>query len=82
MYGIAVYFVPLFTLIYNYTFIVRSVADHEKQLREQAKKMNVSSLRANSDQNKQSAECRLAKVRIHMSLKKSLIKIPNKNLNQ
>jgi len=62
MYGIAVYFMPLFTLIYNYTFIVRSVADHEQQLREQAKKMNVSSLRANSDQQKQSAECRLAKI--------------------
>ncbi|GFT83742.1 ocellar opsin [Nephila pilipes] len=62
IYGLFVYFVPLITLIYNYTFIVRSVANHEKELREQAKKMNVSSLRANSDQQKQSAECRLAKV--------------------
>ncbi|KFM77102.1 Ocellar opsin, partial [Stegodyphus mimosarum] len=61
-YALAVYFMPLFTLIYNYTFIVRSVAEHEEQLREQAKKMNVSSLRANSDQQKQSAECRLAKI--------------------
>nr|XP_042913270.1 ocellar opsin-like [Parasteatoda tepidariorum] len=61
-YGLAVYFTPLLTLIYNYTFIVRSVSNHEKQLREQAKKMNVSSLRANADQQKQSAECRLAKI--------------------
>lgn len=62
IYGCAVYFTPLFTLIYNYTFIVQSVATHEKTLREQARKMNVSSLRANADQQKQSAECRLAKV--------------------
>jgi len=62
IYGIAVYFVPLLTLIYNYTFIVKSVSNHETQLREQAKKMNVSSLRANSDQQKQSAEMRLAKI--------------------
>ncbi|MCF6794485.1 7 transmembrane receptor, partial [Corynebacterium pseudokroppenstedtii] len=39
MYGVAVYFAPLATLIYNYTFIVKSVANHEQQLREQAKKM-------------------------------------------
>ncbi|GFY51269.1 ocellar opsin [Trichonephila inaurata madagascariensis] len=62
IYALFVYFTPLLTLIYNYTFIVRSVANHEKELREQAKKMNVSSLRANSDQQKQSAECRLAKI--------------------
>lgn len=62
IYGCAVYFTPLFTLIYNYTFIVQSVATHEKTLREQARKMNVSSLRANADQQKQSAECRLAKI--------------------
>ncbi|XP_054710810.1 ocellar opsin-like [Uloborus diversus] len=62
VYALFVYFVPLFTLIYNYTFIVRAVSNHEKQLREQAKKMNVTSLRANSEQQKQSAENRLAKI--------------------
>lgn len=62
VYGCAVYFMPLFTLIYNYSFIVRSVAEHEEALREQARKMNVSSLRANAVQQKQSAENRLAKV--------------------
>ncbi|XP_076356139.1 lateral eye opsin [Tachypleus tridentatus] len=64
LYGIAVYFLPLITMIYCYFFIVHAVADHEKQLREQAKKMNVASLRANADQQKQSAECRLAKVAV------------------
>lgn len=64
IYGLAVYFVPLLTLIYNYTFIVRAVSIHEENLRNQARKMNVSSLRANVDQQKQSAECRLAKVKL------------------
>lgn len=62
MYGIAVYFMPLFTIIYSYFFIVKAVSDHEKQLREQAKRMNVASLRANTDQQKTSAEIRLAKI--------------------
>lgn len=63
IYGLAVYFAPLLSLIYNYTFIVRAVSIHEENLRDQARKMNVSSLRANADQQKQSAECRLAKVK-------------------
>ncbi|XP_023233036.1 ocellar opsin-like [Centruroides sculpturatus] len=62
IYGCAVYMTPLITMIYSYFFIVRAVAQHEKTLREQAKKMNVASLRANTDQQKQSAECRLAKI--------------------
>nr|CCO61973.1 rhodopsin 1 [Cupiennius salei] len=61
-YAVAVYFVPLCTMIYCYTFIVMQVASHEKQLRDQAKKMNIASLRANSDNQKTSAEIRLAKV--------------------
>jgi r-opsin len=61
-YAIFVYFVPLSIMIYCYTFIVMQVASHEKQLREQAKKMNIASLRANSDNQKTSAEFRLAKV--------------------
>jgi r-opsin len=35
---------------------------HEKSLRDQAKKMNVASLRANEDASKQAAEIRIAKV--------------------
>ncbi|RWS24862.1 ocellar opsin-like protein [Leptotrombidium deliense] len=62
VYGIFVYFVPLFIMIYSYFFIVKAVASHERTLREQAKKMNVASLRANADSNKESAEIRLAKV--------------------
>lgn len=62
VYGIFVYFVPLFIIAYSYFFIVRSVANHERTLREQAKKMNVASLRANVDTNASSAEMRLAKV--------------------
>ena len=38
------------------------VAAHERSLREQAKKMNIKSLRSNEDNKKASAEFRLAKV--------------------
>ncbi|XP_034508840.1 lateral eye opsin-like [Ailuropoda melanoleuca] len=61
-YAIFVYFVPLFIIIYCYAFIVMQVAAHEKSLREQAKKMNIKSLRSNEDNKKASAEFRLAKV--------------------
>ncbi|XP_043789123.1 rhodopsin, long-wavelength [Apis laboriosa] len=60
-YGIWVYFVPLFLIIYSYWFIIKAVAAHEKNMREQAKKMNVASLRSSENQNT-SAECKLAKV--------------------
>ncbi|XP_076311668.1 lateral eye opsin-like isoform X2 [Tachypleus tridentatus] len=40
----------------------RAVADHERSLREQAKKMNATSLRANADQQDTRAEIRLAKI--------------------
>jgi r-opsin len=60
-YGIFVYFLPLFTIIYSYFFILQAVAAHEKNMREQAKKMNVASLRSTENVN-QSAECKLAKV--------------------
>lgn len=62
VYAVAVYFIPLLTMIYSYTIIVKKVASHEKQLRAQAKKMNIASLRANADNQKASAEFRLAKV--------------------
>nr|ABY84497.1 long wavelength-sensitive opsin [Danaus gilippus] len=60
-YSIACYFAPLFLIIYSYFFIIQAVAAHEKAMREQAKKMNVASLRS-SDQANTSAECKLAKV--------------------
>ncbi|GFG37536.1 hypothetical protein Cfor_09588 [Coptotermes formosanus] len=61
VYSVWVYFLPLFIIIYSYWFIVKAVAAHEKQMREQAKKMNVASLRS-ADQANTSAECKLAKV--------------------
>ncbi|XP_026677022.1 rhodopsin-like, partial [Diaphorina citri] len=60
-YGFFVYFVPLILIIYAYYFIVRAVSVHEKQMREQAKKMNVATLRS-GDQSGTSAEIKLAKV--------------------
>ncbi|KAK8786428.1 hypothetical protein V5799_023795 [Amblyomma americanum] len=61
-YAVGVYWTPLFINIYCYSKIVRTVAQHEKQLRVQARKMNVASLRANAEQHKTSAEARLAKI--------------------
>uniref|UniRef100_A0A481C576 Melanopsin isoform 1 n=1 Tax=Sus scrofa TaxID=9823 RepID=A0A481C576_PIG len=61
IYSVWVYLLPLFLNIYLYTFIIKAVANHEKQMREQAKKMGVKSLRSEESQ-KTSAECRLAKV--------------------
>jgi len=60
-YSMACYFSPLFLIIYSYWFIVQAVAAHEKNMREQAKKMNVASLRSAEAQST-SAECKLAKV--------------------
>ncbi|XP_033341645.2 rhodopsin [Megalopta genalis] len=61
VYSMFVYYTPLFTIIYSYYFIVAAVAAHEKGMREQAKKMNVASLRS-GDQSGPSAEAKLAKV--------------------
>nr|ART29880.1 opsin [Eueides isabella]ART29883.1 opsin [Eueides isabella] len=61
LYSIACYYAPLLLIIYSYFFIVQAVAAHEKAMREQAKKMNVASLRS-SDAANTSAECKLAKV--------------------
>nr|BAQ54926.1 opsin, long-wavelength sensitive type [Mnais costalis] len=60
-YSVFVYALPLGIIIYAYWFIVQAVAAHERQMREQAKKMNVASLRSSEAQNT-SAECKLAKV--------------------
>nr|QWV42627.1 long wavelength sensitive opsin [Mordella albosuturalis] len=61
VYGFFVYFLPLIIIIYSYWFIVQAVAAHEKSMREQAKKMNVASLRS-SEAAQTSAECKLAKI--------------------
>lgn len=61
VYSLFVYFFPLLIIIYSYFFIVQAVAAHEKNMREQAKKMNVASLRSQENTDK-SAECKLAKV--------------------
>jgi r-opsin len=61
VYGIWVYFLPLLMIIYSYYFILKAVSAHEKNMREQAKKMNVASLRS-SENASQSTECKLAKV--------------------
>nr|CAH0102306.1 unnamed protein product [Daphnia galeata] len=56
------YCTPLLIITFCYYHIVNAIVHHEKALREQAKKMNVTSLRSNVDQNAQSAEIRVAKV--------------------
>lgn len=60
VYGFFVYFLPLFLIIYSYYYILSTVVAHEKNMREQAKKMNVSSLRASDSDTK--TEFKLAKV--------------------
>lgn len=62
VYGSFVYFVPLSVIVHSYYHIVKTVAVHEKQLRVQARKMKVSSLRTNQQQKKTRAEFRLAKI--------------------
>lgn len=61
LYTICVYYTPLFLICYSYWYIIAAVSAHEKAMREQAKKMNVKSLRSSEDSEK-SAEGKLAKV--------------------
>ncbi|XP_046606735.1 rhodopsin-like isoform X3 [Neodiprion virginianus] len=61
VYSLFVYYLPLSTIIYSYYYIVSTVAAHEKGMRDQAKKMNVASLRSGDNQ-AASAEAKLAKV--------------------
>nr|BAQ54864.1 opsin, long-wavelength sensitive type [Anax parthenope] len=61
IYSVFCYWTPLSLIIYSYTFIVQAVAAHERGMREQAKKMNVASLRS-AEASNTSAECKLAKV--------------------
>lgn len=55
---------PTTMIIYYYSQIVGHVFSHEKALRDQAKKMNVESLRSNVDKSKDTAEIRIAKAAI------------------
>nr|ART29954.1 opsin [Heliconius eleuchia primularis] len=52
---------PMCFIIYFYSGIVKQVFAHEAALREQAKKMNVESLRSNQNASAESAEIRIAK---------------------
>ena len=47
---VANYVLPVITIAGCYYFIVQAVFKHEEELRSQAKKMNVDSLRSNADQ--------------------------------
>lgn len=68
------YCIPMTLIIYYYSQIVSHVIEHEKSLREQAKKMNVESLRSNANTNAQSAEIRIAKV---IKIRTPGISLPN-----
>ncbi|XP_053690066.1 opsin, ultraviolet-sensitive-like [Sabethes cyaneus] len=58
------YVLPMSLIIYYYSQIVSHVVNHEKALREQAKKMNVDSLRSNQSQANTTVEVRIAKAAI------------------
>nr|QWV42723.1 ultraviolet sensitive opsin [Sinodendron cylindricum] len=58
------YVIPMSLIIYFYSQIVGHVIEHEKLLKEQAKKMNVESLRSNQAHANQSVEIRIAKAAI------------------
>nr|AMP19652.1 opsin 6 [Euphausia superba] len=60
-YGAIVYFCPLLYVLWAYTYIVSSVAAHEKNMRLQAEKMGMKSLRTEESQ-KMSVEFRLARI--------------------
>ncbi len=55
------YVIPMGFVIYFYSQIVKAVWSHEAELRAQAKKMNVDSLRANQNDQGPSAEYKIAK---------------------
>ena len=62
------YVIPLSLLIFFYSKIIQHVRDHEKTLRNQAKKMNVTSLRTNRSENETSMEVRVCKVAIGLAI--------------
>ncbi|XP_056641729.1 opsin, ultraviolet-sensitive-like [Diorhabda carinulata] len=58
------YVIPMTAIIFFYSQIVSKVFEHEKALKEQAKKMNVESLRSNQQHKNETAEVRIAKAAI------------------
>ncbi|EDW42035.1 opsin Rh6 [Drosophila sechellia] len=62
VYSLWVYLTPLLTIIFSYWHIMKAVAAHEKAMREQAKKMNVASLRNSEADKSKAIEIKLAKV--------------------
>ncbi|KAK8381800.1 hypothetical protein O3P69_015071 [Scylla paramamosain] len=54
---------PAIVIVFSYFFIVKAIFAHEKAMREQAKKMNVTNLRSNEAE-AQRAELRIAKTAI------------------
>lgn len=58
------YAFPIMIIAGCYFFIVNVVFKHEDEMRQQAKKMNVTSLRSGQELNQVSAEIRIAKVAI------------------
>ena len=58
------YGINIIIIFGSYYFIVQAIFKHEDELRQQAKKMNVTSLRSNADQEAVSAEIRAAKIAI------------------
>ncbi|NP_001301067.1 Opsin Rh3-like [Limulus polyphemus] len=56
------WFIPVIIIFCCYFRIYAAVRDHENQLREQAKKMNVENLRTNQNQKDTRGEIRIAKV--------------------
>jgi len=61
---VVMYVIPVIVIIACYYQIVQAVFHHEDELRQQAKKMNVTSLRSNSEQQALSVEIRIAKIAI------------------
>lgn len=62
--SVFLWLIPIVFIVACYVCIVKTVFHHEDELRQQAKKMNVASLRNNAEQNQTSAEIRIAKVAI------------------
>jgi len=58
------YLIPMVIVFFFYSSIVQAVWAHEHALREQAKKMNVDSLRSNASTSAETAEVRIAKVAV------------------
>lgn len=61
-YAVYVYITPLFLIIFCYSHIVKAVSAHERQMKEQAARMGVKSLRGDKDAQQKSTDCKLAKV--------------------